>query len=718
MAWTSDGVTDNKYIKWRLSWSESDKNEANNTSKVTVKLYVRRTNTGYSTSGSGTAYIWIDGTKYSGSITNSTTITSTEKCILTKSKTITHNSDGSKSISIAGDISHSRFDATKKSWSITLSTIPRASSISSISGNTIGSSITVNISRKSSAFKHTVEFYIRSTKISTWSSVATKQTFTPDLNTCCSKITSATSATAKINVTTYNGSTKIGSTASKSFTIYVPSSAVPSMSAFTLTPSNSNSLLASSGLYVQGYTKYTAAITAAGIYGSTIKSYATSGGGTSTASASATSGVISQSGTINITATATDTRGRTVTQTKSITVLSYAKPTITTNIYRCDANGYENSGGDNVYINILSKNATSLNGLNSVNSVKVQYKKTTETAWSSAVTISGTTTILKNLSSDSTYNLKFTITDKIGSTNYLDTTVNSEKVILDIFKGGQGVNFGGVATETGLATDWIFKPKGGTFIHYANANSGTSGYLKIATIKITTTYQNVPIQIVLTQRGRVGAATVHIIFNGANSTDPTLKSFFYETINDTYNIYIVKSATSTWDLYIQKSEAYDSVGILDYSTNLYYMTPKVEWKNEFAASVPSGYTAAYNYKDRGKIGRECKLLWTGNFSSGSITIKDLPYYNILLVKPYGYATTAILSRDAQPSALGGNFRGGVINPYISTKGARAIEMFAFSFSSSGTTLTFKVAHKFAIYDDGSNPANNADCSIDVIYGVI
>ena len=473
MAWTSDGVTDNQYIKWRLSWSESDKNEANNTSKVTVKLYVRRTNTGYSTSGSGTAYIWIDGTKYSGSITNSTTITSTEKCILTKSKTITHNSDGSKSISIAGDISHSRFDATKKSWSITLSTIPRASSISSISGNTIGSSITVNISRKSSAFKHTVEFYIGSTKISTWSSVATKQTFTPDLNTCCSKITSATSATAKINVTTYNGSTKIGSTASKSFTIYVPSSAVPRISAFTLTPSNSNSLLASSGLYVQGYTKYTAAITAAGIYGSTIKSYATSGGGASTASASATSGVISQSGTINITATATDTRGRTVTQTKSITVLSYAKPTITTNIYRCDANGYENSGGDNVYINILSKNATSLNGLNSVNSVKVQYKKTTETAWSSAVTISGTTTILKNLSSDSAYNLKFTITDKIGSTNTLDTTVNSEKVILDIFKGGTGVAIGKVADTANLfdvALRTVFRT--GTNSAVATANSG------------------------------------------------------------------------------------------------------------------------------------------------------------------------------------------------------------------------------------------------------
>ena len=68
MAWTSDGSTSNQYIKWRLSWSESSVSQINNTSKVTVKLYVRRTNSGYTTSGSGTAYIWIDGTKYSGSI--------------------------------------------------------------------------------------------------------------------------------------------------------------------------------------------------------------------------------------------------------------------------------------------------------------------------------------------------------------------------------------------------------------------------------------------------------------------------------------------------------------------------------------------------------------------------------------------------------------------------------------------------------------------------
>lgn len=390
--------------------------------------------------------------------------------------------------------------------------------------------------------------------------------------------------------------------------------------------------------------------------------------------------------------------------------MSYAKPTITTNIYRCDANGYENSGGDNVYINILSKNATSLNGLNSVNSVKVQYKKTTETAWSSAVTISGTTTILKNLSSDSAYNLKFTITDKIGSTNYLDTTVNSEKVILDIFKGGQGVNFGGVATETGLVTDWIFKPKGGMYIHRANASSGTNGFLKIATIKITTTYQNIPIQIVLTQRGKVSEATVHISFANGNTTDPTINSFLYESVTDNYGIYIVKSATSTWDLYIQKSESYDSVGILDYSTNLYYMKPKVEWKNEFATSLPTGYTTAK------KINNGI-LLWSGSWSSGSINITKLPYYGMFFFIVAGAATVIPVYRSKDSSGnLTQYLRGTGLYPYQSSGGIDAFGIYGFSGTISGTTLTMVKSHRWNFYYSASNAANQQN-TIAAIYGV-
>lgn len=616
MAWTSDGSTDNQYIKWRLSWSESSVSQTNNTSKVTVKLYVRRTNSGYTTSGSGTAYIWIDGTKYSGSITSSTKITSTEKCILTKSKTITHSSDGSKKINIAGDISHSRFNATYKSWSITLSTIPRASTISSISGNTIGSSITVNISRKSSSFTHTVEFYIGSTKISTWTKVATKQTFTPDMNTCCTKITSATSATAKINVTTYNGSTKIGSTASKTFTLYVPSSVVPTLSTMTLTPSNDNAVLTDSNLYVQGYSKYTAAITAAGVYGSTIKTYETSGGGASTSAQSATSGIITSAGTVQITGTVIDSRGRTAQTTQEIEVIPYFDPTITTNIYRCDAEGYEDGAGDNVNITILSKNYSSINNLNSITSIKVQYKKTTETTWSTATSITGTEIILQNLSSDNAYNIQLTVEDALGGTSTTVTTVPTEKVIMDIRDGGSGITFGGVAKHDGLVSDWVFRPKGGRFIHRAYAGRGSSGYLKFATLNITKTYQNIPIQITVSQRNKIADCIIHILYTNVDGTDPDIDQFNLESIHPGYKIYIVKFGTSTWDLYIEKSSTYDDVTVLDFATNFEYMGIDVTWQDEFVSTLPTGNIQADNYLDSGWIQPTINSSYFTEYTSG------------------------------------------------------------------------------------------------------
>src|SRR5699024_6215569 len=122
-------------------------------------------------------------------------------------------------------------------------------------------------------------------------------------------------------------------------------------------------------------------------------------------------------GTVQITGTVIDSRGRTAQTTQEIEVIPYFDPTITTNIYRCDAEGYEDGAGNNVNITILSKNYSSINNLNSITSIKVQYKKTTETTWSTATAITGTEIILQNLSSDYAYNIQLTVQDALGGTS-------------------------------------------------------------------------------------------------------------------------------------------------------------------------------------------------------------------------------------------------------------------------------------------------------------
>ena len=63
------------------------------------------------------------------------------------------------------------------------------------------------------------------------------------------------------------------------------------------------------------------------------------------ASVDFTSGLLTVSGTATITIKATDSRGRTNTKTKDITVTAYKKPSGTLNVYRVDANGNEDPLG-------------------------------------------------------------------------------------------------------------------------------------------------------------------------------------------------------------------------------------------------------------------------------------------------------------------------------------------------------------------------------------
>ena len=132
------------------------------------------------------------------------------------------------------------------------------------------------------------------------SDVGTSLTFTPPMSDC-EQITGSAKGTATIRVDTYNGSTKIGSS-SKNFTLNVPTSVVPSFSGISFTRIDGD-VPASWGVYVQGKSKVTAAITgAAGAYGSTIKSYSISGGGYSGTESSLTNGTRKEGGGATFTA--------------------------------------------------------------------------------------------------------------------------------------------------------------------------------------------------------------------------------------------------------------------------------------------------------------------------------------------------------------------------------------------------------------------------------
>ena len=129
-----NGTTSNQYIDSKIEWS-STPSTANNNSSVTASLYYRRNNSwsGTPTSGTGTFGITIDG--QSGSTTFSLTIPNGGAWVraVTVTKTVSHNNDGKKSITISasGSIPVASLSSTTCSGTAVLDNIPRQATITS-----------------------------------------------------------------------------------------------------------------------------------------------------------------------------------------------------------------------------------------------------------------------------------------------------------------------------------------------------------------------------------------------------------------------------------------------------------------------------------------------------------------------------------------------------------------------------------------------------------
>lgn len=225
----------------------------------------------------------------------------------------------------------------------------------SASSVNIGDTITANITRMSSSFKHTVEFYINDSYKQTQQNVETSLSFKIPTEWAAYMKTS-TSCTAYCSVTTYSGSTKIGDTVKRSFTINVGNSA-PTIGTITLTPTTINNI---SGLLIKGLNELTVKVSGCKpSEGSEIKSYTFSGPSLSktiTSNATeasvtipyvqATSNGVLSNKKVTYTVTVTDTRGRSASSSNTIMLYDYYEPKITSfNAFRSTSSGTADAKG-------------------------------------------------------------------------------------------------------------------------------------------------------------------------------------------------------------------------------------------------------------------------------------------------------------------------------------------------------------------------------------
>lgn len=461
----SGSIRDGHYTV-RVDWSQA-KNVSANTSTITCKIYLIN-DWSLSIVGRTDNTMTIDGVTQnfsSGGISTTGT-----HLLATVSRTVNHNGDGSKSLSmsfsfkIRATLSGTYYDTINGSTTVTLDSIPRASSVS-MKDTAMGSVGTITISRASSSFTHTLTYTFGSAS----GTIVTKTTstsvsWTPPLS-LANQIPNAVSGVGTLTCTTYNGNTSIGSK-SANFTLTVPASVKPTLTSVTATRIDGD-VPTSWGIYVQNKSSVKLTINgAAGAYGSTVKSYSISGGSYAGTNSTLTTGVLVSSGNLTFTAKVTDSRGR-VSDAKTVTisVVAYSAPSFSSySSQRCLSDGTIDDDGTNVR-SVLSYAYATCSGKNAI-TTKIEYKKVSDTKWTDAgKTFSNATAVIfggNQISEDYSYEVRYSITDAFGTVSITDV-VSTAAVVMDFKQGGKGVAVGKVAENDNsfeVSEDWDFRVYG------------------------------------------------------------------------------------------------------------------------------------------------------------------------------------------------------------------------------------------------------------------
>lgn len=282
---------------------------------------------------------------------------------------ITHNSDGSKTVTIAVDISGATISGDKgHGWKVTgsksvgLTTIPRASNITSVSDVILGNACSIKWIPLSAAFYYKMGFQIGDWKHSTevvHPNQTTEYTYTLTIPLeVANQIPNDPDGTMYVYLHTFSdsaGTNQIGDTSSATFKVTVPDNEYTKPLVF-MDVSAVHSLSAQfTGLYIQGHSRVVVTPSADGQFGADIQSFSMRVGGVSYGEAeNYTSDYFSTYGVFNVACYATDSRGYIGETSRDINVIAYRNPKLeNVSATRCDANGNESESG--TYLKIKAK---------------------------------------------------------------------------------------------------------------------------------------------------------------------------------------------------------------------------------------------------------------------------------------------------------------------------------------------------------------------------
>lgn len=456
----SIGISTGQTDKYSLLLDVSEKSYSieNNTSQVEWWVGIRSNTAYHNHYGLSETYVVnINGTVVHNAVHTPTVNGGATVWVASGTTTVSHNADGSKSISVSASFNNADRDTYLPttgscSGSLKLTTIPRATT-PSIDKPSLdcGGVIKISGTSASSNFSHKVYVTWNGTKIQigTIASGTTSPSFSYTIPTDWEKnIPDSTSGIATFTLETISGSTSVGSK-SVNATIKVRSSIVPTIG--TVDISDTNSICAGIGQYVQNQSKLKFTIATSGNQGSTITSVSTEFNGQTYSGSTFTTQAIQNSGTLSYTITVTDSRGRTATKSGSVSVTAYNPPSLTNVSAKRANSGYAVDESSGTYALLHFKvGFTSLSNKN-VTSFYIQYRTSGASSWTKINLWANNYTLEQDYkagnlftSTTSTYEIAFGVKDKFMSDySWQIVTVTPTYTLINFGKDGKSLTFFG-----------------------------------------------------------------------------------------------------------------------------------------------------------------------------------------------------------------------------------------------------------------------------------
>lgn len=415
------------------------------TNSSVVRYLVKLTTSGasYNINNITTTY-YIDGVKYTKThkLPQNTTTTVVDKTV-----TINHNDDGSRSVtasfSTPTNISAGTMTGSKTTQ---LTTIPRKADLTSapdfndegnpkitysnLAGNAVDSlqaCISLTGSNADIAYRD----------ISKTGSEYTFNLTTAERNVLRNNCTTANSRTVVFIIKTVIGSNTYYSTLTKTLSIV---NATPTAGSLSYADTNSTVTAITQNNQHIVRNNSTLRVTygsASGNKGASIVNYKITFNGstqTKTSSGYIDYGTVNISSNTTVTVVATDTRGNTVSVSKTITVFDWVQPTAIISLGR--VNNYEDTTNLKVVVTI-----SSVNSKNAIQSIKYRFKKTSDSSYSSDTSINNNQAYTITKDKAYAWNFQFEIKDKFGTTTYNLTLGKGAPILfIDIKKLAVGVN--------------------------------------------------------------------------------------------------------------------------------------------------------------------------------------------------------------------------------------------------------------------------------------